>query len=123
MLQALTPMLRTWDLAGSVEFYTEILGFECEGYSEEFTWASLKRDGVSIMFSGPNEHLDDKEPVFTGSLYINTDDVEAVWNQLKEKARVCYPIETFPYGMREFAIYDNNGYLIQFGQEAESDEE
>ena len=23
--------------------------------------------------------------------------------------------ETFAYGMREFAIYDNNGYLLQFG--------
>jgi hypothetical protein len=29
---------------------------------------------------------------------------------------VCYGIEDFFYGMREFAIYDNNGYLLQFGQ-------
>ena len=28
----------------------------------------------------------------------------------------CYPIEDFHYGMREFAIFDNNGYLLQFGQ-------
>lgn len=28
-----------------------------------------------------------------------------------------YPVEDFGYGMREFAIYDNNGYLLQFGQE------
>ena len=26
-------------------------------------------------------------------------------------------IETFEWGMREFAIYDNNGYVLQFGQE------
>ena len=54
---------------------------------------------------------------FTGSLYINPDDVDALWEQVKDKARVCYPIETFDYGMREFAIYDNNGYLLQFGHE------
>jgi hypothetical protein len=36
--------------------------------------------------------------------------------ELKDKTKVCYPIETFGYGMREFAIFDNNGYLLQFGQ-------
>jgi hypothetical protein len=25
-------------------------------------------------------------------------------------------MEDFHYGMREFAIFDNNGYLLQFGQ-------
>jgi hypothetical protein len=24
-------------------------------------------------------------------------------------------MEDFAYGMREFAIYDNNGYMLQFG--------
>jgi hypothetical protein len=33
------------------------------------------------------------------------------------KAGACYPIEDFEYGRREFAIFDNNGYLLQFGQE------
>jgi len=28
---------------------------------------------------------------------------------------VVYPIESFDYGMREFAIRDNNGYILQFG--------
>ena len=37
--------------------------------------------------------------------------------ELKDKARISYEIDNFPYGMREFAVYDNNGYLLQFGQE------
>jgi hypothetical protein len=61
-VDSLTPMLRTWDLPGTIEFYTR------------------------------------------------------AWSQLKDQARVYYAIETFPYGMREFAIYDNNGYLLQFGE-------
>jgi catechol 2,3-dioxygenase-like lactoylglutathione lyase family enzyme len=28
-LEAITPMLRTKDLQGSVDFYTGLLGFEC----------------------------------------------------------------------------------------------
>jgi hypothetical protein len=29
-------------------------------------------------------------------------------------------MEDFEYGMREFAIRDNNGYILQFGQEISS---
>ena len=115
-IKLLTPMLRTWDLRASSAFYTEVLGFECESLSEEQGWASLRRDGVSIMLAGPNEHEGDKAPAFTGSLYFHTDDVDGLWQRLKDRARIRYPIDNFEYGMREFAIYDNNGYLLQFGQ-------
>ena len=120
-LQTLTPMLRTWDLKGSVEFYTGLLGFESEGTSDEWSWASLRHDDVTIMLSGPNHHEGDQSPAFTGSLYFKTDDVDSLWERVKDQARVCYPVESFDYGMREFAIYDNNGYLLQFGQELESE--
>lgn len=116
-LQELTPMLWTKDLKGSVEFYTTFLGFECKALSEEWGWASVIRDEVNLMFALPNEHEPFDKPAFTGSLYLKCDDVDALWQQLKDKAKICYPIESFAYGMREFAIYDNNGYLLQFGQE------
>jgi hypothetical protein len=32
---------------------------------------------------------------------------------------VVYPIEDFSYGMREFAIRDNSGYILQFGKPTE----
>lgn len=115
-LQALTPMLRTWDLRGSIAFYTEVLGFECERHSEEWGWASLRRDNVGIMLAGPDQHAPDQAPAFTGSLYVRTEDVDGFWQRLKDRAKVCYPIEDFEYGMREFGIYDNNGYVLQFGQ-------
>jgi len=40
-----------------------------------------------------------------------------MWEKVKDKANICYGIEDFEYRMREFAIYDNNGYTLQFGQE------
>ena len=110
-------MLRTWDFSGTIDFYTKVLGFECRARSDEWAWALLAREGVELMLSGPNEHLGESKAAFTGSLYFNVDDVDAVWAELKDKARVEYPLENFDYGMREFAIYDNNGYLLQFGQE------
>ena len=115
-LLELTPMLNSWDLQATIAFYTEILGFACEKMSEDHGWASLRRDKVSIMFARPNQHMGHTVPVLSGSLYIKTDDVDSYWEKIKDKTRVCYPIEDFAYGMREFAIFDNNGYLLQFGQ-------
>jgi len=115
-LLALTPMLNTWDIQASIAFYTEVIGFECENVSEAHGWASLTRDNVSIMLTRPNQHMGHTAPVLTGSLYIKTDDVDGCWEKIKDKTQVCYPIEDFDYGMREFGVFDNNGYLLQFGQ-------
>lgn len=117
MLRDITPMLRAKDIKATVEYYTKFLQFTCESYDEKRGWASIKRDNVNIMFSKPNAHIPFEKPIFTGSLYIYTDNVDAIWENIKESANICYPIETFDYGMREFGIYDNNGYLLQFGQE------
>jgi uncharacterized glyoxalase superfamily protein PhnB len=116
-LQELTPMLYTTNLKESVEFYTKLLGFQCDAKSEDWGWASVKRDSVAIMLALPNAHITFDKPAFTGSLYLYSDDVDTLWQQVQDKAKICYPIENFEYGMRKFAIYDNNGYLLQFGQE------
>lgn len=116
-LIALKPMLYTRALKETVAFYTEVLGFTCGAFEESWGWASFEKDGIEIMACLPNEHIPFDAPAFTGSFYITTDDVDALWEQWKSKCRICYDIDTFDYGMREFALYDNNDYLLQFGQE------
>lgn len=110
-------MLATMKLKDTIDFYVKILGFTCESYTEEWGWASLKRNEVRLMVAKPNESRPFNEPSFTGSFYFMVDDVDEWWESLRGKANVCYPVENFDYGMREFAIYDNNGYILQFGQE------
>ena len=116
-LHKLTPMLYTRDLRVTADFYRDVLGFTCDAIDEEVGWASLSRDGVAVMLALPNAHLPFEKPHFTGSFYFRCDDVDELWQQLRHSANVCYPIENFDYGMREFAIFDNNGYVLQFGQE------
>jgi uncharacterized glyoxalase superfamily protein PhnB len=113
-LNNLSPMLWTKDLNSSVQFYTETLGFTCD--SKAGGWASVKRDGIRIMLSLPNDHEPFQKSMFTGSFYFDCDGVDTLWASLKDKTKVCYAIEDFEYGRREFAIYDNNGYILQFGQ-------
>ena len=116
----LRPMLWTEDLHESVKFYTETLGFRADEVKDEWGWASLSIDEVGIMLARPNQHTPFDKLGFTGTFYFNTDDVEAMWAKVKDKAKICYGIEDFEHGMREFAIYDNNGYMLQFGQEIEA---
>lgn len=115
-LQEIKPMLYTKQVKETVDFYTGVLGFTCDNNMEDWSWAAFSRDEIEIMAAIPNEHIPFEKPLFTGSFYILTEDVAAIWEEVKDKVKVCYPLESFDYGMMEFAIYDNNGYLLQFGQ-------
>jgi uncharacterized glyoxalase superfamily protein PhnB len=116
-LTALVPMVWTDDIPSTIAYYRDKLGFNCP--VEIDGWACLERDGIELMLSRPNEHEPYHGPNFSGSFYFRCDDVDAWWEELKDRATVVYPIENFEYGMREFAIRDNNGYILQFGKELE----
>jgi uncharacterized glyoxalase superfamily protein PhnB len=113
----LRPLLWTENMNESVDFYTNVLGFTCNEKNDDWGWASLSKDEVDIMLCKPNEHIPFNGCTFTGSLYIDTTGVNELWDAVKSKAKVCYELETFEWGMSEFAVYDNNGYIIQFGEE------
>jgi hypothetical protein len=116
-LLGLSPILWTKHLNLTVGFYTNILKFKCDELNEKIGWASLSRGNVQVMLVVPRQHPEFNTALFTGSIYIHTDDVDKLWKELKDIVEVVYPVDNFEYGMREFAIYDNNKYMIQFGQE------
>src|SRR4051812_26544322 len=105
-VSGITPMLTVVSIEAAIDFYRDILGFRCETCTP--AWACMSLDGVEIMFSLPNHHVPFTKPEMTGSLYLRTDDVQALWNRLKDACHVEYPLEEFENGMREFAIRDNS---------------
>lgn len=115
-LTTLRPMLWTEDLRATVDFFVDVLGFDCDEISEERGWASLSKDDVALTLARPNEHTPYEKIGFAGPFYFNTTDVDTLREDLRDKARICYSIEDFHYGLREFAICDNNGCLLQFRQ-------
>ncbi len=115
-LKELIPMMETNNLEETIKFYEEVLGFKCV-HKVNDDWARMERDDVVIMFSMRFTQEEHPNTFLTGGLYIYTDTVDLIWAELKEKVKVCYPIESFEYGMREFAVYDCNDYLLQFGQD------
>lgn len=116
--KSLQPILWTENLDETIGFYLHILGFSLNERNDDWQWASLQKDGIQIMISKPNQHEQLNRICFSGSFYFNVENVDEVWEDLKIKANICYEIETFEWGMREFAIYDNNGYILQFAQPA-----
>jgi uncharacterized glyoxalase superfamily protein PhnB len=121
--QRLTPMLWTNDLKKTADFYSQVLGFTIDEYREEWNWSHLHRDDIAFMIV--HRHIDelyDGTPKYTGSFYLYIDEVDALWDELKDKANILYGIQNFPHQMREFAILDNNGYILQFGRDLKKGE-
>jgi uncharacterized glyoxalase superfamily protein PhnB len=57
-------------------------------------------------------------PHATATQYIYVDDVDELWNSVKEQCTAEWGPEKMFYGMKEFAVKDPNGYLLSFGQRA-----
>jgi uncharacterized glyoxalase superfamily protein PhnB len=115
--QPIIPIIWTNEIDETIYFYCTILGFICGERNDDWNWASLNKGDCEIMIANPSEMQSFDKSVFTGSFYIKVEDVDALWHSLKDKVNVCYEIETFEWGMREFAIFDTNGYTLQFGQD------
>ena len=120
-------ILNTEDIQRAISYYRDTLGFELAGAmpEEEPTWCLLKRDDTRIMFLGSHDHDDEHEhegndhehvhaPAIS-SLYFYPDDIDALWDELKDTVEIEHPLEDMDYGMREFMIRDPNGHALMFG--------
>ena len=125
-LKYLSPILWTKNLEETISFYENILGFTSQSNFPNFV--SLSNGDVQIMFIVPTEEPEDckdpndKEPFFpkpllTGSIYIFTQNVDELWDSIKDKATIKTLIDDRQYMMRDFSIWDNNGYEIVFGKD------
>jgi len=125
-LHKLSPILWTKDLQGTITFYENVLGFKGQSHFPNFV--SLSRENVEIMFTTPQDEPDDfkgpnnKEEFFsksilTGSLFITTEQVDNLWELVKNNAIIKTSLADREYLMRDFSILDNNGYELVFGQD------
>src|ERR1700722_6171966 len=112
-VQGVSIALSTEDVERSVKFYVERLGFTCTLQLDRFARVQL---GVAdIMLARPNAHVPWQGPCFTGSIYLEVDNVDELWESLKTRAPIVYPLENTEYGVREFGLLDDNGYQPKFG--------
>jgi len=106
----------------TIKFYEEKLGFQkilsVPESGDVFNFAILTKDSISIMLQSQNSLLEeypvlkngDIVPTFT--LFITVDDVNTLYEELKEKVEVVSLLHETFYGKEEFAICDNNGNIL-----------
>jgi catechol 2,3-dioxygenase-like lactoylglutathione lyase family enzyme len=105
-------MLQTSDMDRTIAWYRDVLGFRCVRRMGD-GWCHLEQGGVSLMFM-QNEHVG--APHATATQYIYVDDLDGLWETLKSRVAAEWGPEVMPYGMREFAIKDPDGYYLSFGE-------
>lgn len=124
-LQSLTPNIMVENVNQTIEFYTNTLGFnliDTNPTSGNFEWGYVMLDNVGLMFqeekSLKNEYPE-LEPSKTNmggplSFYIRVENINELYNDIKDKVEVIKPMNKTFYGTDEFAIKDINGFVLTF---------
>lgn len=125
MLKKLTPNLMVENVAETLAFYREILGFEIVTTlpeQEPFDFAIVHRDGVELMFQS-RLSLSENVPALTGSpigasqtFYIEVEGSRELYESLREKVEIVVDFHTTFYGTQEFYFRDLNGYILSFSE-------
>lgn len=107
------PVLASLNIADTVSFYSEKLGFRKAGWINE-NYAILGRDSIQLHFWKCD---DPAIPKHTGC-YLYVKGVDALYAEMKAKGVVHPngPLKEQPWGMREFSILDGDGNLIRIGE-------
>lgn len=102
------------DLNKAIEWYVNVLGFECTGadINERWAYADFASENGAVFAIMVDENV----PSY-GRFNFDVDDVDALWEKLKDKTEVVQPIETMPYGTRKFTIRDLDGNGLGFVQQ------
>jgi catechol 2,3-dioxygenase-like lactoylglutathione lyase family enzyme len=114
MITGTATVLAVNDIAASVAYYRDALGFAVTfEYGQPTFYACLCRDEAAMHLIAASET---KRQPGEGALCIFLDDVDALHAELvARKAKVVKPPENYDYGMREFEVVDLDGNQIFFG--------
>lgn len=134
--QGVTPLFKVFDVPSSVAFYRDLLGFEVVSTSKSFDdqpenygWAMLRRDTVSLMVN--NMYEDNIRPGQPDVLryrshgdtvlYIGCRQLEDIVMNLRSRGvSVSGPVASY-YGMLQVLVQDPDGYSLCFQRPADLD--
>ena len=105
------------DIAKSLEYYRDALGFKIEfKYGQPTFYACLCRDEVSLHLLAA---VQSKQLPGNGGICVFVTEVDAVHAELVERgARVIKSPQDYDYGMRDFDVVDLDGNRLTFGMES-----
>ena len=126
MYKTMTANLMVESVDETAEFYCRALGFSIltsvPKNDGKLQFAILTKDSLSVMIQD-RENLIGEYPVLSTpkvkpsvTLYITIDNFAELYEELKCKCDIICDVHTTFYGVNEFAIKDNNGYVLTFAE-------
>jgi hypothetical protein len=116
MLTHIHPKLPMRNKALTKDFYINKLDFKEFGSADYDGYLMVQKDNIQIHFFEFKE-LDPKENY--GQVYIRTDEIEKLYQSMLDKKLSIHPagpLQTKPWGQKEFAMLDPDNNLLTFGQ-------
>ncbi len=94
----ISPMIPSFDIRKTVSFFQDVLSFKIS--MNENTYAILHKNNLTIHILPAGSNIGEME------FYLKVDDIEKVWNLIKDKLDGIKAKEPFNrnYGMREIHI-------------------
>jgi len=123
--ESVTPNLLVRDVAKSLAFYHDVLGFtigETVPDKEPFVFVWMKHGDVSVFLNDINAAAHDYPAAAslpqggTAALFFIITDVDGYHAEVAPKTKVIMPLKTQFYGLREFAVTDPDGHIITFAE-------
>lgn len=125
VLNKLTPNLIVSDVARSVAFYRDVLGFTVQQTVPEdapFVFAIMVSGNVEIFLNAADTAVQEY-PAFkdrpiggTLTLFVEVQGVRHAHDDIRSKVVIVMPLEEKWYGMTEFAFLDPDGYVITYAE-------
>ena len=117
MLTEIHPKLPMRNKTVTKDYYINKLGFKEFGSADFEGYLMVQKDQIQIHFFEFKD-LDPKENY--GMVYIRTDNIDGLYQSFLDKNVPIHPntpLQTKPWGQKEFALLDPDHNLLTFGQE------
>lgn len=118
-IRRIVPQLRTTDMASSIRFYTEKLGFTVEFTYQDF-YAGLRAGDQIVHLKLVNEPDPSIPYVAAGEhfhLYLETENVTSFAARLKaQEVELVKDVHETPWQTREIVIRDDQGHTLYLGE-------
>jgi len=119
MIRQIAPVFFTMDIPRTLAYYSEKLGFECQGtWHDPPVYAIVTRDEHAIHFrcADPPKANPDKYADELLDAYFSVGAVDAFHAEFAGKGvEFTRNIENTPWQSREFVMKDCDGRLLAFG--------
>lgn len=119
MIRQIAPLFFTTDLARTLAYYRDVLGFTCLGtWADPPVYAIVARDGRAIHFrvAAPPTPNPDKDADELLDCYVFVEDADALYAEYAARGAVfTRELCDMPWQSREFVLKDCDGRLLAFG--------